>query len=565
MLKEKISPQISALESLLRRFILASNSVQSSDPVGRSLHDSGEHRPSAEVKPVGDSFLAPSSTSPPIGHGVESHTGNDALTLVPPLSNDGRFEDSDPATDWMPDDSGSDSDDELEGEHILANFEEGRKLYERKLYEEAEKVLRVCLKTAAGVGNRNINVQTIKEIQYFLAQVCFYRQEWNEAMVLLYHLTTDEPTSEVEVLLQIKSLIALAQVCLAKRDFDSAILACKQARSGSKKAQGKSSSGYIESSRLLILTYALIGDLTAANFYNKFLPLGSCFDVDMFCQGIEELEATYKGMCGLGSSDKLTPLSWLQARGSVFCQAAYYNRTNAMKVLFWVGVNVNYVWNPIPNKDDHRTALMSAVDQGNKSSILELMSMGADIHMSINGAPTALQRAMDRRDEDCTNLLLGRGAAQVPFDEGLHERPHIYTAAMKGDYAMIRHPPKNGSDPNGRRMDECDGQTALAGATRNCHEGIVAVLLNAGADPNLVMLDERVNSKGFTALMYATNSDRASIFALLVEAGANTDARAENGTTPFSSPEMKANPTTKSFLEKLARGYVNESRVQSRA
>ena len=338
MLKEQISPQISALESLLRKSLLTGSTNDVSQLGDLSIDRSGGSHSLLRVQ-VDETSIQVPRVSSSTDNVVEPASANYAIPVTQFSSNDSGSEDSDPEANAVPDDDGFDSDDEFEVQHTLANFSEGKEMYARKSYAEAEKVLRICLKTAAGVINRQINVQIIKEIQFYLSLACLYQEKWDGAMEILYYLTADDPVSEAEVLLQFESLIALAKVCLAKGDFDSAIAACKQARSGSKRAHGRASSTYIESSRLLILIYACNEDLTAFKFYKKSLPVESRFAIDVLSSGLKELEEISAEL----SASVPTKFDWLDTRADVFRHAAGRGQLNAMWVLFWIGVDVNCV------------------------------------------------------------------------------------------------------------------------------------------------------------------------------------------------------------------------------
>ena len=339
MLKEHISPQIGALESLLRKSLLADSNEEVPQLHDRSLCNAGGAYPLPSITVDEVSAQAANITSS-TDNVVEPDSANTAVTLTQSPSNDSRSEYSDPETDETPDDDGFDSDEDIEVEHTLAIFSEGREFYARKSYAEAESILRICLNTAAGVTSRQISVQTIKEIQFYLSLAYLYQEKWDEALEILYYLPSDDPSSEGEVLLQLESLIALAKVCLAKRDFDSAIAACKQVRSGSKRVQGKSSSTYIEACRLLVLIHAIHGDFTASKLYNTSLSPESCLDINVLISGLKEIDVNSTWSL---ESGKRVEIDWLHSRADFFWYAAHHNKCNAMWVLFWIGVDVNCV------------------------------------------------------------------------------------------------------------------------------------------------------------------------------------------------------------------------------
>ena len=181
MLKEHISPQISALESLIRKSLLAESTEEVPQLGSHSLYNSRGACSLVRIEVDAASAQATNIASS-TDNVIEPDSANTAVRLTLPSSNDSRFEYSDSETNAITDDDGFDSDDDLEVEHTLAIFSEGKDWYACKSYVKAESVLRICLNTAAGLTNREISVQTIKEIQLYLSLAYLYQEKWDEAM-----------------------------------------------------------------------------------------------------------------------------------------------------------------------------------------------------------------------------------------------------------------------------------------------------------------------------------------------------------------------------------------------
>ena len=86
-------------------------------------------------------------------------------------------------------------------------------MYDAQSYNEAERVLQTCLKTAVNVRNKT-KVQTVKEIQFYLSFTYLYLEKWDDAWEILFYLTNEEPATEAEVLLRLDCLAALTKVIL---------------------------------------------------------------------------------------------------------------------------------------------------------------------------------------------------------------------------------------------------------------------------------------------------------------------------------------------------------------
>ena len=266
--------------------------------------------------------------------------GDNSVTEYMSFFDDSAWEDITPQQDTNFDaDDGIDSDEEREVEHTLTAYSKGRALYDRKLYVEAEYLLQSCLRTAAGIRCQRVDVETIESIQLCLAETYMYREKWGDAMEILHHLTAEVHPSHSDVNLHPNSLFALARVYLANREMNSAIVTCKEALSGYKKTMGKSQAPYVEASHFLIISYALVGDLTAIEVYGKSIPKESYLDAEKLPVILKEFDT----FIDTESQINTTPLDdWLLRRGVALTHAAEKNLLDHVKILYCLGADVNF-------------------------------------------------------------------------------------------------------------------------------------------------------------------------------------------------------------------------------
>lgn len=222
------------------------------------------------------------------------------------------------------------------------------------------------------------------------------------------------------------------------------------------------------------------------------------------------------------------------------------------------------------------TALYLAARNGDAASTRALLAAGAPPNTSLPEGETVLMTAAKSGNPNVVSALL------VGVD------PDSSTSAQEASfgYSAVSAPPAprlHGADPNSR--DRWYGQTALMWAAAAGRLDVARLLINAGADVNVVdvegatalmfassnghrtfaeLLLERgadigvANRAGDTALHGATRRGSIDVIALLVEHGANVEARNDKGQTALdiaegvSGDDVPYNAAAADLLRRLA-------------
>ncbi|KAN0098195.1 Ankyrin repeat-containing domain protein [Hyaloscypha variabilis] len=155
------------------------------------------------------------------------------------------------------------------------------------------------------------------------------------------------------------------------------------------------------------------------------------------------------------------------------------NRTDSgiVKLLLHGGADPNSIVT-----DDHRTALLVAIDEGNLGLVKVLIAAGAnadpDLRFGIKRTP--LQLAAEKGRIDIVNILLDNGADinTPPFDR--YGATALQFAAIGGYIGIVQLVIERGADVNASPA-KIGGRTALEGAAEHGRIDILQLLLSAGA------------------------------------------------------------------------------------
>ena len=176
-------------------------------------------------------------------------------------------------------------------------------------------------------------------------------------------------------------------------------------------------------------------------------------------------------------------------------------------------------------QEDDLTALMAAARGDNLPVVRVLLEAGADAHAkSGEFGTTVLMNAAQSGGEAVVRTLLKAGA-DVNARDGQNGSTALMLAAAHNNPAVIRALLEAGADVNAI-TDE--GGTALMNAANvNPDPGVIKVLVNAGAKVNAQSTGQW--TAGWTALMFAAESNRFEAMAALLEMGADKSLTDRDG------------------------------------
>ena len=183
--------------------------------------------------------------------------------------------------------------------------------------------------------------------------------------------------------------------------------------------------------------------------------------------------------------------------------------------------------------------MMKRIAKGRTDLVFELVGKGQPATTKDEDGVSLLQWCAYYGDVSAMKFLLQHGGSlqSLGHDLGLN------AAAFHGHWRLCAFLLESGADVN--RAEAETGETALHAAVssdRPGHELVVKVLLAAGADPNRVtrpgtetgafMRD--VRNRGETPLHRAAAFANESAIQLLLDAGADVEAKDVNGDSPLS-------------------------------
>lgn len=220
------------------------------------------------------------------------------------------------------------------------------------------------------------------------------------------------------------------------------------------------------------------------------------------------------------------------------------NNLEIVKILLEAGADPNI------DMEDYDRAIMHAAWCGNLEIVKVLVEYGADVSAWGEGDTAIMSAANNAHQEiydylhplvDAETRRYADKNGQKEIEKAIKRKARknnklaekLGDAAMYGNLAKVEQLIAKGAEVNA--ITEC-GKTPMMLAAMYGHKSVIETLINAGADPNLGA-DEDLE-EGDTALMYVITSffasNQAEIIKLLINRGADINARNQQGKTALS-------------------------------
>jgi uncharacterized protein len=199
--------------------------------------------------------------------------------------------------------------------------------------------------------------------------------------------------------------------------------------------------------------------------------------------------------------------------------------------------------------DSRVDALLDEFADGRTDLVFDLLAAGyAASHKDSYGV-SLIQHCAYYGDVSAIRFLLGHGESL----EGLGEDLGLIAASFHGHWQLCKFLLEHGANVNHSSSDsgETPLHAALCKSDRLLYDPVLKVLLSHGANPNVVT-KQAVETGGFmrdcrtrgeTPLHRAAAFGEAETIQLLLEAGAQIDAKDMNGDTPLSWASWYLRPT----------------------
>ena len=159
--------------------------------------------------------------------------------------------------------------------------------------------------------------------------------------------------------------------------------------------------------------------------------------------------------------------------------------------------------------------LLEAVQRQDRAAVRTLLQEGVDVNAARGDGATALAFAVHLDDLEAVDLLI-RAGANVNAANDLAVTP-LMLAATNGNAAMVERLLNAKASPDAARPT---GETALTMAARTGKPEVIRSLLAAGA-----AADVKMGEREHSPLMWAAAEGHAPVVRLLLEVGADKEAR----------------------------------------
>ena len=215
----------------------------------------------------------------------------------------------------------------------------------------------------------------------------------------------------------------------------------------------------------------------------------------------------------------------IDAKTSDACTPFHYacedGKLTILKMLLKAGANVCATYN------DGDTCLKAASGNGHTETVRYLVGLKeVDVNHTADGGETALHHAVIRNNEshpEVVQVLIDAGA-DIEIKNGNGRSP-LHTASRFGKLGTVKMLVRAGA---GVRVADNDGDTCLTLAAYFGHTETVRYLVGL---PDVEVNHEENDS--FTALHFAVQEGRRDVVEVLIDAGADIDARTSEGCAPL--------------------------------
>ena len=200
------------------------------------------------------------------------------------------------------------------------------------------------------------------------------------------------------------------------------------------------------------------------------------------------------------------------------------------------------------------TALIWAAGDPEKTEIL--VRAGANVNLASKNGRTPLLVAAARDGSLETVKMLIEAGADERASDGMGATP-LLAASLAGDAETVKFLLDRGADPN--QADKA-GTTPLQNAAGNLDREMIRALLAKGANVNAAntfggrVRHGDIELKGLTPLMLAAPHGSPAVLGMLIEAGAEVDARDSRGMTALMLAAASSRQNHKSMKLLLAHG-----------